>query len=95
MTRSIYRYIIRVDGEEHTVRMNSGEILTVAIAEAEDVDFVEFWAVHDVNQPEVNRVFTVVGTGHPIPFFGEWRGTCPRTSLGLVWHLVELTEVES
>jgi len=58
---------------------------------ATDDQVVEFWAEDSDDAPTVERTFLVVGTGHPIPEGARYIGTCPRTPLGLVWHLYEVT----
>jgi hypothetical protein len=85
--RAMYRYVIPVDDQPH------GEVLTgepVAVATTADGRAVEFWAEHDPELSKTAWTFQVFGTGQPIPDGADWVGTCPRTDLGLVWHLYEV-----
>jgi hypothetical protein len=84
--RAVWRYQVGLDGPV-SIRL-TGE--PVAVAALSDSAGIEFWAEHDTGKPEAWRVFTVVGTGHPIPHGAKHVGTAPRTRHGLVWHLYEL-----
>lgn len=53
------------------------------------------WAEVDDTKPRVERVFHIVGTGHPIPIpgFDEYRnriGTVLMCDGNLVWHIYEM-----
>jgi len=84
--RRMYRYTVPVDDQVHVFTITGDPV-----AVAGDNTTVEFWAEHDEDAGASDRAFLVVGTGHPIPDGARWVGTCPRTSLGLVWHLYEMT----
>jgi hypothetical protein len=86
--RTIFRYVIPVDDEWHSVKMTG---LPVHIANGRTPDEVEFWAAHDDSQPSTESRFRVFGTGHPLPDRAVYVGTAPRTQEGLVWHLYLLT----
>jgi hypothetical protein len=85
--RTMYRYVVPVDDQPHEFTL-TGDPVAVAATAASDA--VEFWAEHDDRDGRCDRAFQVFGTGHPIPDGAVWVGTCPRTDLGLVWHLYEL-----
>jgi hypothetical protein len=91
VNRTMFRYLVPIDDRAHAIPL-SGSPVAVAF------DFgggwadssVEFWAESAEGAPQVNRAFRVFGTGHPLPEGAKWRGTCPRTPQGLVFHLYEL-----
>ena len=85
MAEAIYRYEVPVDDEPHPIEL-SGEILHVG---CRDPRTVEFWAL-SADRPTTQRVFYVVGTGHPIPGgFTAHIGTVIAPGGQLVWHLLE------
>jgi hypothetical protein len=57
---------------------------------AETDGLVSFWAERDAEMAARTRLFMLVGTGHPVPEGGIYRGTTDRTPGGLIWHLYEL-----
>lgn len=83
--RRMYRYVVSVDDQPHTVALSHSPVAVAAIGAFS----VEFWAEHTEGET-VNRAFQVFGTGHPLPGDARWVGTCPRTEAGLVWHLYEV-----
>jgi hypothetical protein len=83
----MFRYVVQVDDREHELAL-TGDPVAVATADPFGTA-VEFWAEHDGEARPVPRTFRVFGTGHTLPPGARWRGTCPRTSSGLVWHLYE------
>lgn len=85
--RRMFRYVIPVDDRPHWVSLTHDPVAVAAPAD----DRVEFWAENDPRAEASDRAFLVVGTGHPIPDGARWAGTPPRTALGLVWHLYEVT----
>jgi hypothetical protein len=90
MTVRMYRYEIRVDDREQTLRLK-GEIRHVAL-KPDTIDLVEIWAEHDYLTPESVRTFRVFGTGHEIPPGLTYVGTTGRAygyPSGFVWHLYE------
>lgn len=46
------------------------------------------WVEVRTDLPSINHTYVVVGTGHEVPTFGEWKGT--YFSGSFVWHLYEL-----
>lgn len=82
---AIYRYEVPVDDQVHTI--TCGKPLHVA---SSAIDRVEFWALFGQEVLVAERTFQVFGTGHELPSSALYRGTTPRNSLGLVWHLFEL-----
>jgi hypothetical protein len=83
--RRMYRYVVPVDDQAHVFTL-TGDPVAVAGSDMA----VEFWAEHDPDAGATDRAFQVFGTGHPLPDDATWIGTCPRTMLGLVWHLYEV-----
>jgi hypothetical protein len=88
--RQMFRYVVPVDDEAHEFTL-TGDPVAVAVVGTSHV--VEFWAEHDGRAGGTDRAFQVFGTGHPITDGAQWVGTCPRTSLGLVWHLYEVKAI--
>lgn len=88
MTRAVHRYEVGLDGP--AVIPLTGEPRHVSALPGSAG--VEFWAEHVSSRPAEDRVFTVIGTGHPVPDGAAYVGTAPRTREGLVWHLFELTQ---
>lgn len=85
--RRMYRYVVPVDDMAHRHPLTGDP---VAVAPSGDRE-VKFWAEDDPDRPSSWRHFQVFGTGQPLPAGARWAGTCPRTVLGLVWHLYEVT----
>ena len=50
---------------------------------------LKMWVDHDIDMPKERRVFTIFGTGHPIPDGVTYIGTVPCDPF--VWHVYELT----
>jgi hypothetical protein len=87
--RRMFRYVVPVDDEAHIFTLTSDP---VAVAATDDEGAVEFWAEHEQDAAMIrSRAFRVFCTGHPLPGDATWVGTCPRTPLGAVWHLYEVT----
>lgn len=86
-TRRMFRYVVPADDQPHLFTLTHGPVAVAAPAE----DSVEFWAENDPQRGRTDRAFRVFGTGQPVPGGAQWVGTCPRTVLGLVWHLYEVT----
>jgi hypothetical protein len=84
--RAVHRYQVTLDGPA-TFGLTANPVAFGALVYSAGI---EFWAEHDDEAPEVQRTFTVVGTGHPVPDGARYTGTAPRTREGLVWHLFEL-----
>lgn len=90
MAKYIYKYTVPVDDRVHGVTLDAGvKILHVDCTG--NYAMVEFWALHDDTQTETEeRWFQVVGTGHPLPPDAAYVGSVV-TSVGLVWHLMEVS----
>jgi hypothetical protein len=86
--RKMYRYVVPVDDQAHVFTLTANPVV-VAAATGPRSHIVEFWAEND-EDPGWERWFQVFGTGHTLPAGAKWTGTCPRTALGLVWHLYEV-----
>lgn len=82
---AIYRYTVPVDDLRHRIRL-FGEIVHVG---GRRMDEVEFWALHSEGGDSVERVFLVVGTGHPLPL-DLVRVVGTHVAGALAWHLVEV-----
>ncbi len=88
MSRQIFRYEVPVDDREHRIKIGS-DPLAVGCTSPERV---EFWAIDDLGAM-VERAFTVVGTGHPLPptYVKHWGAAVVPIGRGrVVWHLVEV-----
>lgn len=86
MSRAVYRYVVPVDDEWHSIVLQ-GPLLHV---DARAVSPVEVWALHDDAIPEWAREFRVFGTGHPLPDdAGVHVGSVIVENGVLVWHLFE------
>lgn len=84
---AIYRYEVPVDDRFHQFAL-CGDPLGVGLRRP---SVVEFWALHDPGETPQQRLFTVVGTGHPLPasFAQHWGFAYDRGG-SLVWHLIEV-----
>lgn len=84
--RHIYREVIQVDDQWHE-RTLRGPILHVATRHE---DAIEFWHLHDTDQPVTKHAFRVVGTGHQMaPALALYVGSAITPSGTFVWHLME------
>lgn len=91
MARYLIRHEVPVEDDQPSVfRLNSSTLAPVRAVAARRVSVVEFWVERWDGSPLVDRLFQVFGTGQALPDRAAWRGTCPRTAEGLVWHLYEL-----
>lgn len=88
--RKMFRYTVPIDDQPHEFKL-SGD--PVAVANGSMVDEVEFWAEFSDDAPGFTRQFRVFGTGQALPDSARYTGTCPRTHMGLVWHLYEVTGI--
>lgn len=88
MTARIYRYQVPVRDDGHPFDLN-GNPHHIG---CRDPEYVEFWAIQRDGVPLQRRLFTVVGTGHPLPPepYRIW-GTAAAPDGTLVWHLIEVT----
>ncbi len=91
--RRMFRYEVPVDDQPHRIALTSAP-RAVAFGLAGMRAYVEFWAEHTDQAPEVTWTFQVYGTGHALPDDAEWVGTCPRDENGLVFHLYRIGQVE-
>lgn len=51
---------------------------------------ITLWYSCDSNARKVNRIITIVGTGHPIPRNAIYIGTVLTANDSLVWHIYEV-----
>lgn len=85
---AIYRYTVPADDQIHPFVL-TGDPLGVGLRRT---GVVEFWALHDDDEPGVGRLFTVVGTGHELPAsFAQHWGFAYDHGGTFVWHLIEVT----
>lgn len=90
--RNIYREEVPVDDLWHTVELR-GPILHVA---ARSDTAVEFWHLHDTDQPSTLHAFQVIGTGWTLaPAMTNHVGSAVTPSGTFVWHLMEHERVVS
>ena len=96
MSQHVFRYVVPIDDSAHTVRLASRAKISSQIAVRTGPctsvnDYaIEFWAEHDDLEVSIPRLFSVVGTGHPMPSGAKLVATAPRMDNGLVFHLIEL-----
>lgn len=79
MTDRVLKYIIDVEGCELLMPKGARVIRVSA-----QMDQICLWAIGDLDQPKVPRLFYVAGTGHPIPP-GEHLGSADCGPF--VWHV--------
>lgn len=85
--RTVYRYNVPVDDEEHDVDL-TGPLLLV---HSREHGIVEFWASADTTTTPVTHRFLVTGTGRYVPDRAVYRGgTVDGTDALLIWHLWEI-----
>lgn len=85
MSRKVYREVV-YPGRWHEVELR-GPILHVATRQE---DAVEFWHLHDDEQPATLHAFIIQGTGSTLaPALARHVGTAITPSGRFVWHLFE------
>lgn len=84
--RRMFVYVIEVDDQVHEISLAGDPVGVAAVGDVA----VQFRAENRSPGYEMLRYFRVFGTGKPLPDNARWRGTCPRTPAGLVWHLYEI-----
>lgn len=84
--RTIFKYPLRLSGGEQLVRTMPADAFPLHFAMQGDTPTV--WCLVDPENAQIDRYFTVVGTGHPIPNGSSYLGTCQHGQF--VWHLFEL-----
>ena len=94
MSKAIYKYPLRLSGNENIIFPKGAEILTVQVQN----DDVCIWALVDPNEKDFEkRFFEVFGTGHPIYYdMGVSRNYISTVQLKageLVLHVFEYTGV--
>lgn len=90
----IYRYAVPIDDQRHEIALHwRASIVHVGFSRSHRTSdgFVDFWAIVD---PEASiglfrRTFTVVDTGHQVPYGFHHVGTYVDPELALVCHLLE------
>ena len=93
---AIWKYTVSINGA--TVRMPAGARLLHVADQNGDPMTVEVWAEVDPDVDVVDRVFVVVGTGHPYDTEVQGRtltyvGTAVTARGHLVWHLFDAGEL--
>lgn len=72
------------------VKMPEGAKVLSAAERGEFGNRLDVWALVDTEAPMRDRLFRVVGTGHPFPDAEDCRFVATvHTRVGLVWHLFE------
>ena len=82
--KAIWKFSLKLSDGAQEVSMPAHAAL-VHFAMQDDVPC--FWAQVDPSAPKEPRVFSVHGTGHPVPEDRAYRGTCEHGQF--VWHLFE------
>jgi hypothetical protein len=88
MERTIFKY--QLDLGPNDVQMPEGaEVLDVQMQRGE----ICLWALVSPSAPEVDRIFTIFGTGHPVPADGlKFIATIQASNGALVRHVFEVTD---
>lgn len=79
--KTVYKYPL----EQPTIPMPEGAVIR-DVAYQNGVPCI--WAQVDLDKPLVTRVFTVIGTGHPVPDRSTYVKTLHNPPH--VWHLYEI-----
>lgn len=86
MARVIYRYEYDVSAPPLLTIRNC---MQIARASALSDNWVEFWAVVDLNGIHiVSKQIEIIGTGMELGPEWSYEATTQRTPAGLVWHVV-------
>ncbi len=83
--KRIFKYPFEL-GDDVTVWMPEGAKVVSVQVQREGVCF---WAIVEPQAPEVQRRFSVRGTGHELGDVGEFIGTVQTHGGGFVWHIFE------
>ena len=87
-TDVIHRYEIPIDDQPHRFTIGRGPLYFAC----RQGDRVEFWAYAPTESSAMDREFTIIGTGHPLPP-GTWHvGTVLAPGGNLVWHVLEVAQ---
>ncbi|MEV5129227.1 hypothetical protein AB0K87_01690 [Streptomyces sp. NPDC053705] len=87
-TDVIHRYEIPIDDQPHRFTIGRGPLYFAC----RQGDRVEFWAYAPTESSAMDREFTIIGTGQPLPL-GTWHvGTVLSPSGNLVWHILEVAQ---
>lgn len=89
MTRSIYKYELRVDDEQIVQLPRGAQVLCVQTQRERPC----LWCLVDVDAPIEPRTFRIYGTGHPFdrdPLDTRYIGTFQLRGGQLVFHVFEV-----
>lgn len=86
MATVVWKYELDLVDEPQLRPMPRGAAIVHVASQA---DRPCLWASVDPSRTIVDRWFTVVGTGHPIPDGAEYVGTAQTHAGALVWHVHE------
>lgn len=88
--RTIYKYTIPVDGQEHLLSLPQYTMIVNVDKHPKRSDAVSAWAlIYDTNMPHESRTFIVSGTGQPVDPDWSYIGSAVTLDGSLVWHLWE------
>lgn len=86
--KSVWKFPLHVTGEPQSVMMpNGSKVLSVQL-QAEQICV---WALVNPQEPTEERLFFIMGTGHPFGDTGDLLHFVGTIQMGpLVWHVFEL-----
>lgn len=85
--KTIYKYQLIID-DIQVVKMPYGSvILTVALQE----NIPCIWALVDTDNPQVDRIIKMVGTGHQVDWNAVYIGTFLTLQDRIVFHVFEVS----
>jgi hypothetical protein len=90
--RTVFKYQIDLYGGAQSIRMPQGAILLHVGRDhsTPNPDIVSMWYEVDTEAPYIERVYTIRGTGHPIPDGTTYVGTVIAPPF--VWHIYQVTD---
>lgn len=95
MAKTIFKYTLQITGLQTIAMPKNSEILCVQEQRNEG----HLWAIVDENMPLEDRIFEIIGTGHPLEdnsdpeLIRSYVGTFQVNGGQFVWHVFELFKV--
>lgn len=86
--RTVWKYELPVTDRPRIVMKKDAEILH--IDHQKYSLYLQIWALVDTDKEDIERFFTVAGTGHPLNHLRDnqkFLGTVIDPDLNLVWHV--------
>jgi hypothetical protein len=85
MTKTVYKYSLRVDDEQVVLLPRDAELLTIQVQHGQPV----LWALVDPTRIEEPRKISIRGTGHDAPGVGRYISTFQMYGGELAFHAFE------